>query len=303
MMIIAGTVKNAVQMQTLNNNWLHKKESGEILSKKERNERDNWTQEDFLKQHFEEQIAQNREASKRAEIDHKIMEGGTLTPEEVKYLEQQDPSALQKYKQIKAEKRAYEEKLKKCKTKDEVQRLKTETMGQYVASMKKIENNPYIPMSEKLAKAQELLAKVKNVQKAELKFIQSSAYAKLPTEAEEAEKRSEESKEENEEQLEMILDAVEEEKAPEAKEETVLDGEEMPEHGGEEMIEHGIEKIIEHETIEHDGEGMTEQREEEDKPKKRILQDVDFEKEIEDSYRRIGMHAYLQEEGKINVSV
>lgn len=190
--MISGTVTNTVKLQALNSKWMQKKESGEVLSKKERNERAAWTQEDRLKHDIEQQAAQNRETSKKTDIDNKILYGGTLTPEEEKYLEQNDPNALQKYRQIKAEKKAYEEKLEHCRTKDEVQRLKLETMGEYAAVMKKVENNPYIPMSEKLAKAQELLAKTRNVQEAEWKFMQSPKFIGLPTEAEETEKRTEE---------------------------------------------------------------------------------------------------------------
>lgn len=190
--MISGTVTNTVKLQALNSKWMQKKESGEVLSKKERNERAAWTQEDRLKHDIEQQAAQNRETSKKTDIDNKILYGGTLTPEEEKYLEQNDPSALRKYRQIKAEKKAYEEKLEHCRTKDEVQRLKLETMGEYAAAMKKVENNPYIPMSEKLAKAQELLAKTRNVQETEWKFMQSPKFIGLPTEAEETEKRTEE---------------------------------------------------------------------------------------------------------------
>lgn len=190
--LISGTVTNTVKLQALNSKWMQKKESGEVLSKKERNERAAWTQEDRLKHDIEQQAAQNRETSKKTDIDNKILYGGTLTPEEEKYLEQNAPSALQKYRQIKAEKKAYEEKLEHCGTKDEVQRLKLETMGEYAAAMKKVENNPYIPMSEKLAKAQELLAKTRNVQDAEWEFMQSPKFLGLPTEAEETEERTEE---------------------------------------------------------------------------------------------------------------
>jgi hypothetical protein len=186
MMLISGTVTNTVQLQMMNNKWQQRKESGDVLSKEERNERANWTQEEWLKHDIQEQAAQNREASQQTDIDNKIMYGGTLTPEEEQYLEKNNPTALQKYKQIKAEKKSYEEKLKTCKTKDEVQRLKTETLGGYLSSMKKVENDPYIPLSEKLAKAQELLAKTRNIEKAEIKFMASAKYQNLPTEAEES---------------------------------------------------------------------------------------------------------------------
>ena len=112
MQMISGTVKNAVQLQVLNNKWQQKKDSGK-LTKEERNARDNWTQEDYLIQDIKEQAEHNRQAEHDLKIDNKIMAGGTLTPDEEKYLEQNDPEALKKYKEIKAEKKNYEEKLKK----------------------------------------------------------------------------------------------------------------------------------------------------------------------------------------------
>jgi hypothetical protein len=209
-MIIAGTVANTVKLLTLNSKWQTKKDSGEVLSKEERNERANWTEADWLKHNFQEQIEQNREANQNSDIRNKIMYGGTITPEEEKYLEQNDPSMLQKYKQIKAEKKAYEEKLKNCKTKDDVQKLKTLTLGEYAASLKKVENDPCIPLSEKLAKAQETLAKTRSLQKVELKFMKTAEYANLPTEAEEAEERSEERSLENERVVIKIDDSTKE---------------------------------------------------------------------------------------------
>jgi hypothetical protein len=231
MILISGTISNAVQLQALNNKWQQKKESGDVLSKEERNERANWTQEEWLKHDLEEQAAQNRESNKKTELDNKILAGGSLTPEEEKYLEQNDPAKLQKYKEIQAEKKAYEEKLKRCKTKDEVQRLKTQTMGEYLASMKKTENDPYIPKSEKLAKAQELLAKTRNAQKVEMKFMQSPEYQKLPTEEEKAEERAEErelTEEKNAEKLEKAADDNEE-----MIEEAAVDGDEGAATGNE----------------------------------------------------------------------
>jgi hypothetical protein len=209
-MIIAGTVANTVKLLTLNSKWQTKKDSGEVLSKEERNERANWTEADWLKHNFQEQIEQNREANQNSDIRNKIMYGGTITPEEEKYLEQNDPSMLQKYKQIKAEKKAYEEKLKNCKTKDDVQKLKTLTLGEYAASLKKVENDPCIPLSEKLAKAQETLAKTRSLQKVELKFMKTVEYANLPTEAEEAEERFEERSLENERVVIKIDDSTKE---------------------------------------------------------------------------------------------
>lgn len=189
--MISGTVKNAVQLQMLNNKWQQKKESGK-LSKEERNARDNWTQEDYLIQDIKEQAEQTRKVEHDTKIDNKIMAGGTLTPDEEKYLEQNNPEALKKYKEIKAEKKAYEDKLRRCRTKDEVERVKLNTMGEYASSLKKVVNDPLIPKSEKLAKAREMLAKTNNVQDVHISFVNSAQYEELPTEGEEAVERAEE---------------------------------------------------------------------------------------------------------------
>jgi N-methylhydantoinase A/oxoprolinase/acetone carboxylase beta subunit len=74
--------------------------------------------------------------------------------------------------------------------------------------MKKVENDPYIPLSEKLATAQEMLAKTRNIEKAEIKFMASTKYQNLPTEAEEAEERSEEKEEISDQVIEEQKEAV-----------------------------------------------------------------------------------------------
>lgn len=192
MIFVAGTISGTVKLAELNNKWQQKKESGNVLSKSELNKRDNWTQEQWLKNDFEEQLKRDKEVRKKTNIDNKIMSGETLTPEEERYLEEKDPVTLQRYRQTKIEKKAYEEKLRRCKTKDEVKRLKTETVSGWLSSFKKIEHNPYIPISEKLAKAQEMLAKSRNIEEAEKKFMITSEYINLPTEAEEEIDRAEE---------------------------------------------------------------------------------------------------------------
>lgn len=209
MMLVSGTLSNAVKLQVQNNKWMQKKNSQEPLTKKELNERDNWSAQDWQIFDFQNQLEDSRQTSAKTEIYNKIIAGETLTPEEEKYLEQKDPAALEKYRQAKIEKKAYEEKLKRCKTKDEVHRLKTFTMGQYLSSFKKIENDPYIPMSEKLAKAREMLAKARNVQDVEEKFMQSAKYQNMKTEAEIAKEEAKENSEENTKINEDIKENVE----------------------------------------------------------------------------------------------
>ena len=203
MQMIAGTVKNAVKLDMLTKNWEQKKSSNQVLSKQERNARANMSPEQRQLEQFKEELAHNREQSRNNELANKIMNGEDLTPEEEKYLAQNNPGQLSNYRRAKAERQAYEEKLQKCKTKDEVQRLKTNTMNAYLAELKAA------PDEAKAAKAMELLGKVRNVQKAELHFIESGGYAGLPTEADEAKDRAEERSRENEEALEILKESAE----------------------------------------------------------------------------------------------
>ena len=202
MQMMAGTVKNAVKLDMLTKNWEQKKSSNQVLSKQERNARANMSPEQRQLEQFKEELAHNREQSRNNELANKIMNGEDLTPEEEKYLAQNNPGQLSNYRRAKAERQAYEEKLQKCKTKDEVQRLKTNTMNAYLAELKAA------PGEAKAAKAMELLGKVRNVQKAELHFIESGGYAQLPTEADEAKDRAEERSKENEETLEILKESA-----------------------------------------------------------------------------------------------
>ena len=49
---------------------------------------------------------------------------GVFRPEEISYLEKNDPVALKKYRETKEDKESYKEKLRQCKTKEEVDRVK-----------------------------------------------------------------------------------------------------------------------------------------------------------------------------------
>ena len=190
-MILSGTITSAVQLQMLNNKWMQKKESGNVLSKQELNERSTWTSEQFMIADFQDQLENNREVEKKQKIDNKIISGGTLSPEEISYLEKNDPAALKKYRETKEEKESYKEKLKQCKTKEDVDRVKLQKLGELESSLSSIVNDPAIPKSAKLAKAQEILAKTNNIEAAHLEFVKSLEYQSMPTDEEKKEQESE----------------------------------------------------------------------------------------------------------------
>lgn len=186
-MILSGTIASTVQLQMLNNKWMQKKESGNVLSKQELNERSTWTSEQFMIADFQDQLEHNRETQKRQKIDNKIMSGGSLSPEEISYLEKNDPVALKKYRETKEEKESYKEKLRQCKTKEEVDRVKLQKLGELESSLSSVVNDPTIPKSAKLAKAQEILAKTNNIEAAHLEFVKSADYQSMPTDNEKKE--------------------------------------------------------------------------------------------------------------------
>lgn len=186
-MILSGTIASTVQLQMLNNKWMQKKESGNVLSKQELNERSTWTSEQFMIADFQDQLEHNRETQKRQKIDNKIMSGGSLSPEEISYLEKNDPVALKKYRETKEDKESYKEKLRQCKTKEEVDRVKLQKPGELESSLSSVVNDPTIPKSAKLAKAQEILAKTNNIEAAHLEFVKSADYQSMPTDDEKKE--------------------------------------------------------------------------------------------------------------------
>ena len=208
--MITGTISNAVRQDFLSKKFEAKKKSGNILSKQEKNSNVNRTPEQSMIERFREEMKQNKENSKINGIANKVTNGEDLTPEEEQYLAAKNPGLFNSYKQAKLEQKAYEEKLKNCKTKDEVQRLKTNTVNGYLSEMSAAKGTG--SKGAIVATAKKLLAKLNNIEKAEVEFIKSGAYASLPTEADEQIEETRETVEENERLLEEISEAVDDNK-------------------------------------------------------------------------------------------
>ena len=208
--MITGTISNAVRQDFLSKKFEAKKKSGNILSKQEKNSNVNRTPEQSMIERFREEMKQNKENSKINGIANKVTNGEDLTPEEEQYLAAKNPGLFNSYKQAKLEQKAYEEKLKNCKTKDEVQRLKTNTVNGYLAEMSAAKGTG--SKGAIVATAKKVLAKLKNIEKVELEFIESGVYSSLPTEADEQIEETRETVEENERLLEEISEAVDDNK-------------------------------------------------------------------------------------------
>ena len=130
-------------------------------------------------------------------IRSKLNAGKRLSSSELEYLKKNDPETYQHVKAMEMERKAYEQRLKNCKTKEEVQRLKASQMASSLDRVREVNNNPNIPDGEKLKLTMQEHQKVSSVTDATTKFAQSGEYSKLPTEAEKrkAEKDLKEAKE------------------------------------------------------------------------------------------------------------
>lgn len=201
--MITGTIKNAVKLQFLENKWQQKK--NDINAKKPIKE---MTQEERMLADFQKQVEKERESNLHADLYNKLKSGGKLTSEEISYLEQNDPEALRKYREDQAEKKAYERELKNCKTKDEVDRVKMNKLGNFAAQAKKITTDPYIPLDKKVELMNQLNDKLCRVNQAHMEFLDSQQYRDMPTEAELSKERTEEITEMQEDMQEEVMDSI-----------------------------------------------------------------------------------------------
>ena len=201
--MITGTIKNAVKLQFLENKWQQKK--NDINAKKPIKE---MTHEERMLADFQKQVEKERESNLHADLYNKLKSGGKLTSEEISYLEQNDPEALRKYREDQAEKEAYERELKNCKTKDEVDRVKMNKLGNFAAQAKKITTDPYIPLDKKVELMNQLNDKLCRVNQAHMEFLDSQQYRDMPTEAELSEERTEEITEMQEDMQEEVMDSI-----------------------------------------------------------------------------------------------
>lgn len=173
--------------------WQKKKTTGDFTA-------DGSTKlDDPVRQQAEEIRKSRRDGSSKmsAQIDMKLQSGKKLTAEEMDYLQKTDPQKYQKIKAMEAEQENYEKELKRCKTKEEVQRVRMAHTATSLNAVNSILNNPVIPEEKKFELIMQEHYKHMALETSTQEFVESGRYAALPTEAEKAkaEKDLEEAKE------------------------------------------------------------------------------------------------------------
>ncbi len=201
-----------------------------------------------------------------AQIRTKLAVGKKLTREEMDYLQKNDPQTYQKARAIEEEQKSYEEELKRCRTKEDVQRVKMNHTAASLSTVNNVKNNPAIPEGAKLGIMWQELMKTRALEETMGEFVKSGRYAQLPTEAEkaEAEKALKEAKEA---ELGMEDSVESTEKADNDEKEANTDR--AADNGGKEAnVDHAPEGIPEdngkdaslHESVQKDRRGLQERR-------------------------------------------
>lgn len=175
---LSGYMKN-MKLQT---KWKHKKETNDFQSQSKKSELQR--KNEMFKASYMEQREQNQNDNTLSNINNKIAAGADLTPDEMRYLKSKNPIMYQKLMAAEAEEKNYEKELKKCKTKEEVEKLKMNKVSSAMSAINSVKSNPNIPEGTKLAVAQGEMKRLQNLEKIADKFEKSGDYAKLPTEAE-----------------------------------------------------------------------------------------------------------------------
>lgn len=114
----------------------------------------------------------------------KMQSGQELSPAELEHLKKTDPDLYSKAVQIAAERKAYEQKLKNCKTKEDVQRVKLTALSGVMVRVNDITNNPNIPEDKKLEMIQHEGRRAQAFNEATAEYVKTTEYAQKPTEAE-----------------------------------------------------------------------------------------------------------------------
>ena len=200
MLAIFGKVQKELHISSRNRQDIQREEREEKAQQKRLADMDPLVRQ--LKQ-YREDAAHMRENNQMASVDTKLKSGEELTPEEQEYLKQNDPDAYREYQEIRQEREAYKRQLKSCRTKEDVEKLKLNKMGSFMAEAKKIANNPVIPKGKKKGLMEKLLKKAVGVEEEHIAFVKTAEYQNLSTEEELTEKVKEKTKSSETEEAEF----------------------------------------------------------------------------------------------------
>jgi len=170
---VAGSVYDLVKNMKLEMKWQERKNNLFKLKKIE---------EDPRITQLKEQAENLRKSNLKSSIDGKLKAGLSLTTGELDYIRSNEPDLYQKALEIERERKQYRKELESCKTKEDVERLKSRKMQGFITEANSIKSNPNIPIEKKIERLEQISRRMMAINNEHGSFIKTTKYAKLPTE-------------------------------------------------------------------------------------------------------------------------
>lgn len=125
-------------------------------------------------------------------IRKKLMLGGELTDKELEHLKAKAPEMYDDYisaeNERKLAEKAYSAALKRCRTKEEVERVCQSTANSYLANAKKISENRELSQEQKAIRIAAEMRKASDVNSSTEEFRKTAEYRRLPEDEEDSER-------------------------------------------------------------------------------------------------------------------
>ena len=182
---IMGSVNSYTKTMKLQTQWQIKQKNGDYNShKKTLEEWVNTTRQALKKGQLGIDDDEEKSQQKMRSIMNKLYNGKKLTDEERRYLRIKNPQAYAKMCFTEQEQKAYERRLRRCRTKEEVQRLKMTCLASSLSTVNAVANNPHISTEKKLEVCMQEKIHCDKLQASTRAFVRSGAYHRLPSEVE-----------------------------------------------------------------------------------------------------------------------
>lgn len=179
-----GSINTYLRTLKMHQTWTERQQNGDPTGKAQ--SLDEWIQE---RTHEKRGIRYVEPPESPPDLDlqsiqTKVSNGKKLTPAEKDYLQKHDPETLEKAREIERTRENFKKALRRCRTKEDVERLRMTQLSSSMTTLNAVQNNPNIPLSKKLEVALQEQGKVNATEGEIRQYVKEGQYAKLPTEAE-----------------------------------------------------------------------------------------------------------------------
>lgn len=188
---MVGSINTYIKSLKMQQKWTERRQAGDYSGKEKKQTLDEWIREQSKPQPMRGQERTEAESANLQSIQMKVSNGKSLTPEEKEFLKKHDPDTLKKAETIERAREDFKQALRRCRTKEDVERLRMTQLNSSMTIINAVENNPNIPLHKKLEIALLENGKVNAMQEEVHHYVEDGRYEKLPTDAEklEAEKQ------------------------------------------------------------------------------------------------------------------